>query len=339
MAGRTGGVRIEKENQSLSEHSPYLNHKKEIAMSFPQILEVAIGLIFVYYVMGSIVSTISQMIMESLETRGVALEKYLKMIVGEKYLGDLTNMPQIQSLRPIRFARWWNVFGAGTIEKRVEKIPAATLVDAFFDLSGLTGKYQTTGDELIATLTLLPDSEGKKALLGWVQKGVININDLRSRTNDYFTGMLNQAAATFKANARSLVIILSIVITLLLGTDSFQLAKDLWADSALRAVATAQANAAAQQGQITNLTALLNQLGTLSIKIGWWQTQNIPLQTTTAGWAEFILLKFAGLAITAMAVSQGSSFWYDLLKKLTGQPSSSSTISGGGSSDGSGAVG
>ena len=60
-------------------------------MSFPQILEVAIGLIFVYYVMGSIVSTISQIIMESLETRGVALEKYLKMIVGEKNLGDLTH--------------------------------------------------------------------------------------------------------------------------------------------------------------------------------------------------------------------------------------------------------
>lgn len=308
-------------------------------MSFPQILEVAIGLIFVYYVMGSIVSTVSQMIMESLETRGLALEKYLKTIVGEKNLGDLTNMPQIKSLRPIRYANWWNVFGAGTIEKRVEKIPASTLVDAFFDLSGLTGKYQTSGDELLATINQLPDSEGKKAMLTWMQKGVTNINDLRSRANDYFTGILNQAAATFKANARSLVIILSIVVTLLFGTDSIALAKNLWADSTLRAVAAVQANAAAQQGQITDLTALLNQLGILSIKIGWWQNQDLPLQTTTVGWAEFVLLKFAGLAITAIAVSQGSSFWYDLLKKLAGQSSPSSSSGGGGSSEGSGAVG
>lgn len=308
-------------------------------MSFPQILEVAIGLIFVYYVMGSIVSTVSQMIMESLETRGLALEKYLKTIVGEKNLGDLTNMPQIKSLRPIRYANWWNVFGAGTIEKRVEKIPASTLVDAFFDLSGLTGKYQTSGDELLATINQLPDSEGKKAMLTWMQKGVTNVNDLRSRANDYFTGILNQAAATFKANARSLVIILSIVVTLLFGTDSIALAKNLWADSTLRAVAAVQANAAAQQGQITDLTALLNQLGILSIKIGWWQNQDLPLQTTTVGWAEFVLLKFAGLAITAIAVSQGSSFWYDLLKKLAGQSSPSSSSGGGGSSEGSGAVG
>ena len=310
-------------------------------MSFPQVLEVAIGLVFVYYVMGSIVSTISQVIMESLETRGLALEKYLKMIVGEKNLSDLTNMPQIKSLRPIRYASWWNVFGAGTVEKRVEKIPASTLVDAFFDLTGLTGKYQTTGDELIASINQLPDSDGKRAMLTWAQKGVTNVNDLRSRTTDYFNGLLSQAAATFKANARSIVIILSIVTTLLFGTDSIQLAKDLWADSALRAAANAQAAAAAQQGQSTDLTALLNQLGILSIKIGWWQNQNIPVQTSTVGWIEFILLKFTGLAITAVAVSQGSSFWYDLLKKLTGQSSSplSGGGGGGGSGDGSGAVG
>ena len=310
-------------------------------MSFPQVLEVAIGLVFVYYVMGSIVSTISQVIMESLETRGLALEKYLKMIVGEKNLSDLTNMPQIKSLRPIRYASWWNVFGAGTVEKRVEKIPASTLVDAFFDLTGLTGKYQTTGDELIASINQLPDSDGTRAMLTWAQKGVTNVNDLRSRTTDYFNGLLSQAAATFKANARSIVIILSIVTTLLFGTDSIQLAKDLWADSALRAAANAQAAAAAQQGQSTDLTALLNQLGILSIKIGWWQNQNIPVQTSTVGWIEFILLKFTGLAITAVAVSQGSSFWYDLLKKLTGQSSSplSGGGGGGGSGDGSGAVG
>lgn len=309
-------------------------------MSFPQILEVAIGLVFVYYVMGSIVSTISQVIMESLETRGLALEKYLKLIVGEKSLNDLTNMPQIKSLRPIRYASWWNVFGSGTVEKRVEKIPASTLVDAFFDLTGLTGKYQTTGDELIASISQLPDSEGKKAMLAWAQKGVTNVNDLRSRTTDYFNGLLGQAAATFKANARSIVIIMSIVTTLLFGTDSIQLAKDLWADSALRAAANAQAAAAAQQGQSTDLTALLNQLGVLSIKIGWWQNQNIPVQTSTVGWIQFILLKFTGLLITAVAVSQGSSFWYDLLKKLTGQSSSSSSGGGGsGGGDSGGAVG
>ena len=213
-------------------------------MSFPQVAGVLLGLVLVYYVLGIVVSTIVQIINESLETRGLALEKYLRQIAGDKLI-DLTNLPQIKALRPIRYANWWNVFGAGVEEKRVEKIPASTLVDAFFDLVGLSCQASFTAEELITLLNTLPDSEGKQAMLRWVQQGVTDIAQLKARASDYFTGILFQASATFKERARSLVIILSMLITLLLGTDTIQLAKDLWADTGLRALAEAQANMAA----------------------------------------------------------------------------------------------
>ncbi len=290
-------------------------------MSLPQLFEVALGLIVIYYVLGAVVSTITQVITESLETRGVALEKYLLRIAGDKTV-DLTNLPQIKALRPIRYANWWNVFGAGTEEKRVEKIPASTLVNAFFDVSGLTNcKPSANPDELTGLISSLPDSEGKQALLHWVQQGVTDVNDLRNRTTDYFTGILNQAASTFKARARSFVILLSVAVTLLFGTDTIQVAKDLWADAGLRTIAAQQVGVVtAQQGTAPDLTALVNQLGTLSFRMGWWQISGLPAAATPIDWLKFGLLKFAGLAITAVAVSQGSSFWYDILKKLTGAP-------------------
>ena len=301
-------------------------------MSIPQLFEVAIGLILIYYVLGAIVSTITQILNETLETRGAALEKYLNQIAGDKTV-DLTNLPQIKAMRPIRYANWWNVFGAGTEEKKVEKIPIGTLVDAFFDVSGLTNKQGLNADELTGIISKLPDSEGKQAVLRWIQQGVTDINDLRSRTNDYFTGILNQAALTFKARARSLVIVLSLLITLLFGTDSIQLAKDLWADAGLRAIAAQQATLiAGQQGSNADITNLLNQLGQFSFRIGWWQAQSVPAPTSPMGWVTFALLKVVGLGITAVAVSQGSSFWYDLLKKVTGSPSGGG--GGGGGSDG-----
>ena len=299
-------------------------------MSFPQILEVVLGLVLIYYILGMIVSTITKILTESLETRGVALETYLKKIAGDKTL-DLTNLPQIKALRPIRYANWWNVFGAGTEEKRVERIPASTLVDAFFDLTGLSGKPQFSADELTTVIGQLPESEGKQALLHWVGQGVTDLKDLRSRTSDYFDGVLNQAALTFKARARSLVIILSMLVTLLLGTDSIQVAKDLWADSGLRAVATAQANAIAAQpqGDVNQLPALVNELGAYSIRFGWWQTQSLPAPTSPLNWLTFVVLKLIGMAITAIAVSQGSSFWYDVLKKMTGQSAQAGAGDGG----------
>ena len=291
-------------------------------MSLPQIAGVLIGLVLVYYILGVVVSTLVQIINESLETRGLALEKYLLQIAGDKLI-DLTNLPQIKALRPIRYANWWNVFGAGVEEKRVEKIPASTLVDAFFDLSGLSCKASYTADELVAVLNQLPESEGKQAMLRWVQQGVTDLKELKGRASDYFTGLLSQASATFKARARSLVIVLSLLITLLLGTDTIQLAKDLWTDSGLRALADAQANVVASQpnaqGNIPQITDLVNSLTAYSLRIGWWHAQSLPAGGNVLSWLGFVVLKLLGLGITAVAVSQGSSFWYDLLKKLTGQ--------------------
>ena len=291
-------------------------------MSFPQIVEVIIGLVLVYYVLGAIVSTITQMINESLETRGAALEMYLKKIAGDKTV-DLTNLPQIRALRPIRYANWWNVFGAGTEEKRVEKIPASTLVNAFFDMSGLSCKAAFTPDELVATLNQLPESEGKQAMLHWVQQGVTEIDDLRSRASDYFNGVLSQAQATFKARARSIVIILSLLVTLILGTDSIQLSKDLWNDATLRAALSIQANNLTQnQGNAQDINTLLPNLQKLlPMRFGWWQTSNFPPGMTPLSTVGYVALKLLGLLITAVAVSQGSSFWYDVLKRLTGQSS------------------
>jgi hypothetical protein len=303
-------------------------------MSFPQVLEVAIGLILVYYIIGSIISTITQVVTEALETRGVALEKYLKIIAGDRIV-DLTNMHQIQSLKPIRFKNWLSVFTASTEPKMVEKIPAPILVDAFFDMAGLTANKEISGDELINLIGELPESEGKQAMLGWIRQGVTNINDIRARTTAYFSGLMDQASATFKARARSIVIILSIALTFFLGTDSIQLFKDLWTNAELRAVAAAQASAVVQQGGAqADLTSLLDDLSKLSIRIGWWRTQNLPADGSIGDWVSFILLKIIGLGLTVVAVSQGSSFWYDLLKKLTGQSSSPKSVGEGGDAKG-----
>ena len=125
----------------------------------------------------------------------------------------------MQALRPIRYKGFLSVFGSVTEPKMIEKIPVATLVDSFFDIAGLTAKKELSLLELADLVDKLPDSEGKKAFISWINQGVTNIADLRTRTTAYFTGILEQAAETFRARARSFVIILSIGITVLFGTE------------------------------------------------------------------------------------------------------------------------
>jgi hypothetical protein len=305
-------------------------------MSISQVLEVAMGLILVYYILGSIISLITQWINEFFETRGKAVERYLIKIVGEKKIGDFVSLPQLQALRPIRYKSPLSVFGANTEPKKIEKIPVATLVDAFFDFSGLTAKQEMNLLELAELVDKLPESEGKRAFISWINQGVTSIEDLKKRTTAYFTGMMDQAASTFRANARSFVIILSIGITFLFGTDSIQLVKTLWTNAEARALAVAKAQmVVAQEGMDVEVSDLLQELSDLTIKIGWWQTERPAEGATVLDWALFVVLKVLGLGLTAAAVSQGSSFWYDLLKKLAsptsgGKPSESGGSSGGG---------
>ena len=292
-------------------------------MPTSQIIEVAIGLVFVYYVLGSVVSFVTQMLLESAETRGTTLEEHLTRLAGDKTV-DLINLPQMKALRPIRYKKWWGVFGANTEEKKLEKIPVTTLVDAFFDLTGLSGRDKIDAAQLTNAINQLPESEGKQALLKWINQGVTNINDLRTRTNDYFSGILNQAAATFKSHARSIVIIFSAILVFALGTDSIRIATDLWTNAELRAVAAAQATMAAQTENV-GLDQLIQALSDTTMRITWLQVADtFPKTADTIEWAKFLVFKFIGLSISAWAVSQGSSFWYDLLKKWTGRKSSSS---------------
>lgn len=301
-------------------------------MSIPQILEVVIGLIFIFYVLGSIVSLVTQWINESLETRGKALEKYLIKIVGSKKLGDLVTLPQLQALRPIRYRNFLSVFNSATEAKKLEKVPVATLVDAYFDLAGLTANTELDATKLTELINKLPDSEGKQAFIQWLNQGVTGMEDLRKRTTAYFSGLMEQAAATFRSNARSFVITLSILMTLLLGVDSIQVVRTLWLNAELRALAAAKAEMVVQQeGTDATITDLLQELSDLTINIGWWRTE-LPTDADALGWLGFIVLKVLGLGLTAMAVSQGSSFWYDLLKKIA-SPSKGIGGGGGGSGD------
>jgi hypothetical protein len=136
-------------------------------MSYSQVLEVAIGLVLVYYILGSIVSWTTKMIIDMQETRGKILEEYLQKIAGDK-TADLTKLPQMKALQPIRYKSPLSVFGAVTIPKKIEKVPVATLVDAFFDLSGLTGRPEVDAAELKNIVNALPPSEGKQAMLKWI---------------------------------------------------------------------------------------------------------------------------------------------------------------------------
>jgi hypothetical protein len=291
----------------------------EAKMSISQVLEVALGLALIYYLMGLVVSWISKFVMDIFETRGRTLEWYLKRIVGNKSLGQLISMPQIRSLSPVRYQDWLGVFTRQfkLVEKKVEKIPVENLVDAFFDLTQLD--LAASGEELLATINKLPPSEGKTELMRLINSGVTRSGDLRAKMGLWFEGLMDQSSAMFKALARRYVILFSLCLTLFFGVDSIDLFKQLWSSPDLRAIAAVKAQAYIDQnGYAADTGPLLADLENLTIQIGWSSVlKNAPPRDSALDFTKFWFVKILGLLITTVAVSQGSSFWYDVLRKVT----------------------
>ncbi|MCS6994061.1 MAG: hypothetical protein NZP74_09565 [Anaerolineales bacterium] len=288
-------------------------------MSLSQVLEVALGLALTYYLMSMVVSWMCQFVMTTFETRGRTLESVLRRIVGGKALGQLLSMPQIRSLAPVRYQDWRSLFSRNVqlVEKRVERIPVSNLLDAFFDLAKLD--IAANSEELVELINKLPPSEGKTELLRLVNSGVSSVLELRAKMALWFEGLMQQASEMFAAMAKRYVVFFSLALTLLLGVDSIDLFRQLWATPDMRAIASVKAQAyIAQYGYDADTEPLLADLEQLTIHIGWSSVlKNAPSLERPDAFVRFWFLKLLGLLMTTIAVAQGAPFWYDLLRKMT----------------------
>jgi hypothetical protein len=304
-----------------------------MSIALSQVLNVALALAVIYYVMGLIVSAVTKLILETFETRGKVFQEFLKRnLLGaldngkSELLERLKHTPQVSTLKPVRFSPpLIGFFSGGTkVSDVIERIPPKNLVDALFDLAGT---FESGNAKVKAVLALLPDQlpgpggpvdfAAKKELVRLADQGFENIEEMRAKMETWFTGLMEQSAMVFKAQARRVVIALSLALTLLLGVDSIELAQKYWKNTAVAATANAQA---------ALILGSTNQENIDTVKVDELAAKLEELQAVDYRWYarpadakdDWLLMKILGLLVTTLAVSQGSSFWYDLIKRIKG---------------------
>jgi hypothetical protein len=208
------------------------------------------------------------------------------------------------------------LFTGGTKVYKTDKIPTATFFQAFI---GKAIESKQDFDELnsvvVSAISGLPDnSQLKKDINKLIDEAGKDATQLRDSLESWFDGIMKNASAIFTSHARRIVIALALVVTLFTGADTIDLAQQLWDQPNLRSVAAAKAVEIAEGNELEpDIEVLIKTLNELELdyKNDWWNTR----YSTEAPYA--IPLKALGLTITWIAVSQGSSFWYDLMKKVT----------------------
>ncbi len=143
---------------------------------------------------------------------------------------------------------------------------------------------------------------------------------------------MERVSGWYKRKVQWFLILIAVVLTLLLNVDSFAIGTELATNATLRTAVVAAAEQGrllqaeeedqGQQEEIDPSQVLqrrieaLRNLQDLGLPIGWGRENLVMKENAWNEWLAFWPLKLLGLLVTAVAVSFGAPFWFDLLNKL-----------------------
>jgi hypothetical protein len=254
-------------------------------------LDVAVGLAFLYFVLGAICSHINELLAGLFSWRATYLEQGIRTLLADPALANkVWDHPLVRGL-------------AGKPGRDPSYIPAQTFSLALFDALAPAPGTGPTFAGAQSAVTALPDSSTKQALqtiLGHAQQSVATA---RTGVEDWYNAAMDRVSGVYKRRVQLVTLALSLFVAVGLGVDSVAIAQSLWQEPAVRAAV----NSAAQGPAATTYEDPIATLTQFDLPLGW----SFP-PATIDGW----ILKIVGLAITTGAISLGAPFWFDILKKL-----------------------
>jgi hypothetical protein len=111
-------------------------------------------------------------------------------------------------------------------------------------------------------------------------------------------------------------------VAVFFNADTIGISQSLWRDAALRSTTAQAALSVIEKGDQDQIQETLEDLSALSLPIGWVNKMADHDPVTPANPREIpstggeIILKSMGLLITGLAISQGSSIWFDILNRV-----------------------
>jgi hypothetical protein len=198
-------------------------------------------------------------------------------------------------------------------------IPSRTFALALLDVFTPVGATSRTIDGLRKSVALLPDTDIKKTMLALIDDAGNDAEKVRQNIEGWFNDAMERLCGWYKQRTKLVLLVLAIAVTLVLNVNSIQVFNTLYHDGTVRAAVVAAAQQTVQQpppadtrSPITKIDQIQTELNQLNIPFGWTDPKMRPDFSDPAS----ILLALFGWVITALAVSQGAPFWFDVLNKL-----------------------
>ena len=315
-------------------------------MQLDALLEVAIGMVFVWLVLSVATLEIQNIFTAQLGLRAENLEKaILDMLKNQKLVEQFYNHPLILELSPKdkkgKYKRPDNIPNPVFATVALEVIlnagkPGDTIPIGSLSISEMRASLKKLGDTNPALTRII------QHLLPNLDNEINNLDNsiavYHTNIETWFNNTMVQATNAYKQNAAKISFIIGLILAVAFNVDTINIAQKLWQDPTIREVLVAQA-----QNQSTvdvSPSDAMAQAKELNFPVGW---TTAPAKNPTCGWigtenyqlvirygGECRLLtsmpplnNFLGLfyiilgfLLSGAAASQGAPFWFDVLKKL-----------------------
>jgi hypothetical protein len=224
-------------------------------MSVLPVLEVVLGLSFVYLLLALITTTLTEWVSRTRNGRGRMLKTGMLQLLGEdrdpdsgitrevlehSLIRSMTQKGKLPSYIPSTiFARVL----ADVVEHRRARTSEATAARAPEPAKSAPAPLPATLRQSLATLAS-PPSAAESVAAG---RGAAAMPDLAT-LEQWYDQHMERVSGWYKRHTQSVVLAVSVVLTLGTNADSVGLAKRLWSDSALRSTIIEEAKTRIQQG-------------------------------------------------------------------------------------------
>ena len=302
---------------------------------FP-VLDVAIGLAFLYLLFALTCTTLNEVIAIVSKRRATTLYEAIAQLLGGTAMAD--ELYQHASIRSLVNPR--------TPGAKPSYIPAERFAAALTD--HITKKDSVADPKAIAAGIQALPAAASTQLLALFQLSEGHPAEFQRRVSDWYNETMDRASGWYKRAVQRQTYVLAAILVLWLNLDSVQLFNRLWSDTAFRTAAVEQAKARIEATgtaevpvmEYTDADAIDAgtpvQTGTVSLtdsetqlltSLGGWQPDRQRLSADIVlkgdGWrvrsawfARSAGSHLLGWFITILAISLGAPFWFDVLNKF-----------------------
>lgn len=284
-----------------------------------KILEVVIGVVFVYFLLSLICSALNELITRFLSMRAKNLENGIRNLLndpeGKGYTQEFYDHPLVK--------------GLGWKGKKPSYIPSRTFALVLMDIiapadSSATPKAIKDVSEAVAKLS---NSKLKKSLLVFMDEAESNLRKVRENIENWFDDAMQRVSGWYKRKVQLIILLLALAVVGLFNADTLMIANSLSRDDMIRTAVVSAAEEAINQPvsteselSLTRIKQLQEELQKLPLPIGWSLVQGSSREVPRdlQAWVTKVL----GLLFTVIAVSLGAPFWFDVLNKFVNLRSS-----------------